>query len=105
MENTERLIKILTHFVKLEENMRDIDEKAIIKNTIVKKKIDYLCKIINDDTIEELKYLSNWLDEDEPFFDLSIENGDSKRHIIKSLYYNNGLCGLIEALQKKLLKY
>lgn len=106
MENTKRLVKILTHFVKLEQHMRDIDENAIIKNTINKKKIDYLCEIIDDETIKELKYLSEWLDKEEPYFSGFLdEHWCCKRKIIKSLYYYTGLNGLIKALEKKLGKY
>lgn len=94
MENKERLIKILTHFLKLKEKMDEIENNDIyfkktedVKNNI--RRINYLCDTIDDKTVFELKDLSKWLDKQNPPFTnvLYIYYSFTKKSVMNSLYH------------------
>ncbi len=95
MENKKRLVKILTHFLKLKEKMNKIEDNDIYfkktEDTINNiRRMNYLCEVIDDETVEELKYLCRWLQNQNPPFNnvLYVYQSFNKRAVMNSLYHS-----------------
>lgn len=94
MDKIQRLLKILKQFIILRNKMKEVEKEDIFFTNLQdeknnKRRVEYLCEIIDDKTIEELKEINNWINKTlPPEFCLYIYSSYTKEEVMHVLFHH-----------------